>query len=205
MSVFQGITVLGITGSIAMGKSTVTQMFADCGAATTSADAIVHELYTQNEEVIAYVRQHWPDAVVDGQVDRKKLGAAVFGDDAAVKRLEALLHPKVKQTEEDFVRQAQAARQWLAVLDIPLLYETGAETRCDYVVVVTSPPEIQKSRALARANMTEEKLAHILSRQMPDAEKRARADFIVDTGKTLLHSESEVKKIVKLLKERHHA
>ncbi len=205
MTLVNGITILGVTGSIAMGKSTVTKMFADCGAATTNADQIVHDLYTTNAEVIGFIRENWPDAVVDGAVDRKKLGAAVFGDDVAIKKLEHLLHPKVKQTEEDFVLAARDAGHWLAVLDIPLLYETGAEKRCDYVAVASSPYEIQKSRALSRPNMTEEKFEQILARQIPDAEKRQRADFIVDTGKTLLHSESDVKKIIKTLKEKHHA
>lgn len=205
MSVISGITILGITGSIAMGKSTVTKMFADAGAATTNADQIVHDLYTSDAEVIAYIQVNWPAAVVEGKVDRKRLGAAVFGDDVAIKKLEHLLHPKVKQTEEDFVLQAREDGKWLAVLDIPLLYETGAEKRCDYVAVVSSPPAIQKARALSRPNMSEEKFSQILARQMPDAEKRLRADFIVDTGKTLLHSESDVKKIMKILKEKHHA
>lgn len=201
MTLVPGVVILGVTGSIAMGKSTVTQMFADCGAATTNADTIVHDLYTQDAEVIRFIEEHWPSAVEAGAVDRKKLGAAVFGDDTAIRKLEALLHPKVKQTEEAFVQQAAAAGKWLMVLDIPLLYETGAERRCDYVAVVSSPPEVQKARALSRPNMTEEKFAQILSRQLPDAEKRQRADFIIDTGKTLLHAESDVKKTVKQLKE----
>lgn len=197
--------VLGITGSIAMGKSTVTKMFEDCGAATTNADAIVHNLYTENADVIAYIQQRWPNAVSDGVVNRKQLGAEVFGDPAALKDLEQLLHPKVQQVEKDFVAQAEREGKWLVALDIPLLYESGAQSRCDYVAVVSSPPDIQKARALARANMTEEKFNQILSRQMPDAEKRKRADFIIDTGKTLLHAESDVKKIVKALKEKTHA
>lgn len=202
MTLNPGVIVLGITGSIAMGKSTVTQLFADCGAATTNADSIVHDLYMQDADVIAYVQAHWPEAVDNGMVDRKKLGAAVFGDQTAIRALESVLHPKVRQREEEFVKQAQRAGQWLVVLDIPLLYETGAEKRCDYVAVVSSPPEVQKIRALSRPGMTEEKFNHILSLQMPDAEKRRRADFVVDTGKTLLHAESDVKKIVKLLKEK---
>lgn len=200
MSTIPGIIILGVTGSIAMGKSTVTKMFETSGAATTNADQIVHDLYTSDADVIAYIQANWPSAVAEGKVDRKKLGAAVFGDDVAIKKLEHLLHPKVKQTEEDFVLQAREEGKWLAVLDIPLLYETGAEKRCDYVAVASSPYEIQKARALSRPNMTAEKFEQILARQVPDAEKRARADFIVDTGKTLLHSESDVKKIIKTLK-----
>lgn len=197
--------VLGITGSIAMGKSAVTRLFEQNGAITANADAIVHDLYREDADVIAFVREHWPQAVVDGGVNRKQLGAAVFGNPEAIKSLEAFLHPRVKAAEMAVVREAEAAGQWLVALDIPLLYETGAEKRCDYVVVVTAPADIQKSRALARPNMTMEKLEHILSLQMADAEKRARADFIIDTGRTPLQNEADVAAIVATLRDRYHA
>lgn len=194
--------ILGITGSIAMGKSTVTAMFESCGAAVTNADTIVHELYARDAELIATVESRWPSAMQDGSVDRKKLGDAVFGDSNALKFLEELIHPKVQQAEKAFIAKAEKEGKWLVALDIPLLYEVGAEKRCDYVAVVSCPLDMQKSRAMSRPGMTEEKFASIIIRQVPDADKRARADFIINTDKTLLHTESEVKKIVKLLREK---
>jgi dephospho-CoA kinase len=194
--------ILGITGSIAMGKSTVTNMFETCGAATANADIIVHNLYTQDPQVIEAVESKWPAVIEGGKVNRKKLGDAVFGDKAALAFLEHLIHPKVQKVEKDFVVKAETEGKWLVVLDIPLLYESGAESRCDYVAVVSCPAEQQKARAMSRPGMTEEKYAAILARQVPDSEKRKRADFIIDTGKTLLHSEADVKRIIRILKER---
>lgn len=192
--------LIGLTGSIAMGKSTVTGFFGKYGAAVTNADTMVHRLLAEDAEVIAEITRRWPDAVTGGKVDRKKLGAAVFGKPEELKALEALLHPRVEAEEKAFVQRAREEGKWLVVLDIPLLFESGAEKRVDKVVVVSAPLEQQKKRALARDGMTEEKFANILARQMPDAEKRARADYIVDTGRTLLHSEAEVVAIINELK-----
>lgn len=193
--------IIGLTGSIAMGKSTVTGFFEKYGAAVTNADVMVHQLLAEDESVIAEIASRWPDAVVDGAVDRKRLGAAVFGRPEELKVLESLLHPRVEAEEKAFVKQAEAEGKWLVVLDIPLLFESGADKRVDRVVVVSAPLDIQKKRALSRDGMTEEKFAHILARQTPDEEKRARADYIVDTGRTLLHSEAEVVAIVNALKK----
>lgn len=193
--------IVGLTGSIAMGKSTVTSYFEKHGAAVTNADTLVHQLYENDADVIAEIMRLWPQAVENGKVNRIKLGAAVFGEPEALKKLEHILHPRVEAAEKTFVEQAKTEGNTLVVLDIPLLFEVGAEKRVDKVVVVSAPYEIQKKRALSRAGMTEEKFNHILSRQMPDAEKRKRADFIVDTGKTHLHSEAAVVKIIKALKQ----
>lgn len=193
--------IIGLTGSIAMGKSTVTGFFEKHGAAVTNADIIVHRLYESDAEVIAEIKSQWPQAVEENKINRIKLGQAVFGNAEALKKLENLLHPKAEEAEKIFIRQAQQEGKWLVVLDIPLLFEVGAEKRVDKVVVVSAPYEMQKKRALMRSGMTEEKFNHILARQMPDAEKRARADFIVDTGKTHLHSEAEVVGIIRTLKQ----
>lgn len=193
--------LVGVTGSIAMGKSTITGFFEKYGAAVTNADVIVHQLYESNPQVIAEVKSLWPQAIEDGKVNRIKLGAAVFGNAEAVKKLENILHPKVEEAEKAFVAQAEKEGKELVVLDIPLLYEVGAEKRVHKVVVVSAPYEIQKKRALMRKGMTEEKFNHILSLQIPDVEKRARADFIVDTGKTFSHSEADVVRIIKTLKQ----
>lgn len=197
--------ILGLTGSVAMGKSTVASQFAALGAATCNADAIVHELLADNPDVIAEITRHFPSAVEGGVINRKLLGNIVFSDNARLKVLESILHPRVKRVEQDFAKQAEQEGKWLVVLDIPLLYETEAEKRCDYVAVVTAAYEIQKQRVMARPDMTEEKFARILSYQMPDAEKRKRADFIIHTDNGLEASFSEVRKIVEILKEKRHA
>lgn len=194
--------VLGLTGSIGMGKSTVTGQFADEGAAVTNADAIVHRLLEEDAKVIAAIAARFPDAVEQGKVDRRRLGDAVFGDDAAMKALESILHPRVRAEEVAFVLKAQNAGKWLAVLDIPLLFETGADARCDAVVVVTAPEAVQRERVLARPGMTEEKFRRVLARQMPDAEKRARADYVVETHDGLERSAREVRRIMQELKEK---
>lgn len=197
--------ILGLTGSVAMGKSTVASQFAALGAATCNADTIVHELLADNTDVIAEVTRHFPEAVESGVVNRKLLGNIVFNDNKRLKLLENILHPRVKRAEQDFAKQAEREGKWLVVLDIPLLYETEAEKRCDYVAVVTAAYEIQKQRVMARPDMTEEKFARILSYQMSDAEKRKRADFIIHTDNGLEASFSEVRKIVEILKEKRHA
>lgn len=194
--------VLGLTGSIGMGKTTVTGQFADAGAATTNADAIVHRLLAEDEKVIAAIKQQFPAAIEEGKVSRQKLGAAVFGDDAAIRTLEQILHPRVRAAEIAFVLKAQKEGKELVVLDIPLLYESGADSRCDAVVVVTAPEDVQRERVMSRPHMTEEKFHVILSRQMPDAEKRKRADFIIETHKGLEHSAEAVHIVIAALKNK---
>jgi dephospho-CoA kinase len=192
--------VLGLTGSIAMGKSTVTRMFADEGVPTTNADAIVHNLLAEDKAVIDEVRTHFPLAFDEGKIDRRKLGPLVFGNAEAMKKLEGILHPRVRAVEMAFVLRHQRGGEPVVVLDIPLLYETGADSRVDRVLVVTAPAEEQRARVLARPGMTEEKFHQILARQLPDAEKRSRAHYIIDTDKGMDHSRAEVKKILQELK-----
>ncbi len=173
---------IGLTGSIGMGKSTVLEMFADFGAATWNADDAVHRLYEQGGAAVPFIEKEFPDAVKDGAVDRAALAKLVLGDDGAVKKLEAIVHPLVGEDREAFLAAAEKAGVDLAVLDIPLLYENGAEKFFDATIVVSTPADVQKKRVLGRPGMSEEKFEAILKLQMPDAEKRQRADYIIDTG-----------------------
>lgn len=172
--------VLGLTGSIGMGKSTTAKLFAEAGVPVYDADATVHRLY--DGEAVDAVEAAFPGTTADGKIDRAKLSAKVVGNPAAMKRLEELVHPMLRAHEQTFLSDAESTGATVALLDIPLLFETGGETRVDAVVVVTTTPDIQRERILARPNMTPDKLASVLARQMPDAEKRKRADFIVDTS-----------------------
>jgi dephospho-CoA kinase len=172
--------VLGLTGSIGMGKSTTAKLFVEAGVPVYDADATVHQIY--EGEAAPVIEAAFPGTTVDGKVDRTKLSARVVHDPAAMKQLEALVHPMLRAHHQAFLDDAERSGAPVAVVDVPLLFETGGEKRVDAVVVVTTSPEIQRERILARDNMTAEKLDHILARQMPDAEKRKRADFIVDTS-----------------------
>jgi dephospho-CoA kinase len=172
--------VLGLTGSIGMGKSTTAKLFAEAGVPVYDADAIVHKLY--EGEAAPAIEAAFPGATAAGKVDRNKLSARVVHDPAAMKRLEQIVHPMLGASRQKFLGDAEQAGALVAVLDIPLLFETGGENRVDAVVVVTATPEIQRERILARDNMTAEKLEAILARQLPDAEKRKRAHFVVDTS-----------------------
>ena len=171
---------LGLTGSIGMGKSTTAQIFADRGVPVYDADAVVHQLY--QGEAVPLIAEAFPEAVKDGHVDRKILSACVLGRPDELKKLENIVHPLVRAKEQQFLRDAEAKGEPLVVLDIPLLFETGAMDRVDKILVVSAPYEIQRERVLSREGMTEEKFQAILARQMPDEVKRAKADFIVDTG-----------------------
>ncbi|MFK0691336.1 dephospho-CoA kinase [Mesorhizobium sp. IMUNJ 23033] len=171
--------VLGLTGSIGMGKSTTAKMFADAGVPVHDSDETVHRLYAGKAAPL--VEAAFPGATVSGVVDRTKLAGRVLGDAAALKTLEAIVHPLVRADADAFLARHRAGRAPIAVLDIPLLFETGGRNRVDKVVVVTAPPEIQRARVLARPGMSEEKLAAILAKQVPDAEKRRQADFVIDT------------------------
>jgi dephospho-CoA kinase len=172
--------VLGLTGSIGMGKSTTAKLFAEAGVPVYDADATVHLLY--EGEAAPAIEAAFPGTTVDGKVDRTRLSACVVHDPAAIKRLEQIVHPMLGASRQKFLQDAEQSGAPVAVVDVPLLYETGGEKRVDAVVVVTTSLEIQHERILTRENMTAEKLEAILARQMPDAEKRKRADFVVDTS-----------------------
>jgi dephospho-CoA kinase len=172
--------VLGLTGSIGMGKSTTAQLFAEAGVPVYDADATVHRLY--EGEAVPVIEAAFPGTTANGKVDRNKLSAQVVHDPAAMKQLERIVHPMLGASRQKFLLDAEQSGAPIAVVDIPLLFETGGEKRVDAVVVVTTTPEIQRKRILSRDNMTGEKLDAILARQLPDAEKRVRADFVVDTS-----------------------
>ncbi len=176
---------IGLTGSIGMGKSTVAKMFAELGAAAWSADAAVHELYAKGGAAVDAVEARFPGVAPDGSVDRARLSAEVIDNPAALADLEALVHPLVAQHRFYAMAKAKNAGAPAIVLDIPLLFETGAEGGFDAVVVVSAPADIQRARVLARPGMTDEKFEAILAKQTPDADKRARADFVIDTGVAL--------------------
>jgi dephospho-CoA kinase len=173
--------ILGLTGSLGMGKSTTARFFAEEGVPVHDADAVVHRLY--DGEAAAAIEAAFPDTTAGGKVDRDKLAARVLGDSAALKRLEAIVHPLVQEAERRLLAEAESRGEKVAVLDIPLLFETGGEERVDAVVVVSAPPDVQRSRALERPGMTVDKLDAILAKQIPDDEKRRRADFVVDTSR----------------------
>lgn len=172
--------VLGLTGSIGMGKSTCAGMFAEMGVPIFDADATVHRLYRGRAAPL--VEAAFPGTVVDGAVDRTRLGAEVFGKPAAIARLEGIVHPLVREIEIEFLKKAAEAGRRVVLLDIPLLFEVGGEDRVDVIVLVSTSPELQRERAFKRPGMTEERFAAILAKQMPDDEKRRRAHFIVDTS-----------------------
>src|SRR5580700_410375 len=172
--------VLGLTGSIGMGKSTTAQLFAEAGVPVYDADATVHRLY--EGEAVPVIEAAFPGTTANGKVDRNKLSAQVVHDPAAMKQLERIVHPMLGASRQKFLLDAEQSGAPVAVVDVPLLFETGGEKRVDAVVVVTTTPEIQRKRILARDNMTGEKLDAILARQLPDAEKRQRAHFVVDTS-----------------------
>lgn len=173
---------IGLTGSIGMGKSTVLSMFADLGAAVWDADAAVHRLYGEDGAAVAPLADLFPDAIVDGVVDRAALAKIVLGDTQALAKLEAVVHPLVAEDREAFMAAAAQAGADAVVLDIPLLFENGTEKFFDATVVVSAPADVQRARVLARPGMSEEKFEAILRLQTPDAEKRQRADYIIDTG-----------------------
>ena len=172
--------LLGLTGSIGMGKSTTAALFKEAGVPVYDADATVHLIY--EGEAVSAIEAAFPGTTVAGKVDRQKLSVKVVHDPEAIKRLETIVHPLLRLHQKKFIEDAEAAGAPVAVLDIPLLFETGGETRVDAVVVVTTTPKLQRERILSRDHMTPAKLDAILARQMPDAEKRRRADFVVDTS-----------------------
>jgi dephospho-CoA kinase len=187
--------VLGLTGSIGMGKSTTARFFAEAGVPVHDADAAVHRLY--EGAAVPAIEAAFPGTTENGKVDRDKLGRRVLGDAAALARLEAIVHPLVRAAEATFLADAKAAGAKVAVLDIPLLFETGGDARVDAVVVVSAPAAVQRARAFERPGMTNDKLQAILAKQMPDDEKRGRADFVVDTSKGFDSARAQVHGILR--------
>jgi dephospho-CoA kinase len=186
--------VLGLTGSLGMGKSATAKMFAEEGIPVHDADAAVHDLYEGAAAPV--IEAAFPGTTAAGKVDRDKLAQRVLGDSAALEKLEAIVHPLVRRAEQAFLDEAVRKDARVAVLDIPLLFETGGDARCDAVVVVSAPLKIQRARALERSGMTEQKFAAILVKQMSNAEKRARADFVVDTSKGFNVARTQVRDIL---------
>src|SRR5712692_5114959 len=186
--------ILGLTGSLGMGKSTTARFFAEEGVPVHDADAVVHRLY--EGEAVAAIEAAFPGTTGAGKVDRTKLAARVLGDAAALQALEAIVHPLVHDAERRLLAEAQARGEEVVVLDIPLLFETGGDRRVDAVVVVSAPPEVQRARVLERPGMTIEKLEAILAKQMPDAEKRRRADFVVETSQGFDAARAQVRAIL---------
>jgi dephospho-CoA kinase len=192
--------VIGLTGSVGMGKSATAKLFAEAGVPVHDADAAVHRLYAG--EAVAAIEQAFPGVTDHGMVDRDRLAKYVINDTAALRRLEAIVHPLVRRDEALFLAEARARGARFALLDIPLLYETGSDKRVDVVVVVSAPFETQRTRVLARPGMTEERFASVLAKQLPDEEKRRRADFIVDTSLGFDSARAQVHGILQALEQR---
>lgn len=192
--------IVGLTGSIGMGKSTAAKRFAAHGIPVFDADAEVHRLY--EGRAADKIEAAFPGTAIDGRVDRTRLGREVIGNPEAMKKLEALIHPLVRDAEADFLRRCAAEGAAMAVLEIPLLFETGANAMVDATIVLTAPAEVQRERVLARPGMTEAKLEGLLAQQWPDAKKREQADFVVDTSGPIEETGRELDRIVELLKNR---
>ncbi|WP_431320886.1 dephospho-CoA kinase [Rhizobium sp. YTU87027] len=191
---------IGLTGSIGMGKSTMAKLFAEAGVPVNDSDAAVHDLYAG--EAAPLVNVAFPGTMKDGAVDRQELARQLVGSADGFKRLEAIVHPLVRKREAEFIERERQRGSPMVLLDIPLLFETGAESRIDVIVVVSCDPQIQRERVLARPGMTVEKFNMILARQTPDTEKRARADYVIDTGHSIETARKRVAEIVSDLKRR---
>lgn len=189
--------ILCLTGSVGMGKSTAAKFFAEAGVPVHDSDAVVHALY--EGEAVPLVERAFPGATADGKVDRNKLATMVLGDDAALAKLQAIVHPLVAAARDAFLAEAQIRNAPVVVLDVPLLFETGGERHCDAVVVVSAPADLQRQRVLGRPGMTEEKFAALLAKQTPDPEKRQRADFVVDSSQELDDARAQVRDILRLV------
>lgn len=190
--------ILGLTGSIGMGKSTTATMFREAGVPVNDADETVHRLYSSAAAPLIEAR--FPGVVTDGTVDREKLAKIVLGNTEAIRDLEKIVHPLVRQASQEFLESNREAGTPIVVLDIPLLFETAGEGRVDKIVVVSAPADVQRERVLARPGMTVEKFEAILARQVPDAEKRKRADFVIDTGQGLDVARAQVDALVEELR-----
>ena len=193
------MVILGLTGSIGMGKSTTAAMFRDAGVPVFDADAAVHALY--RGAAVPAIEAAFPGVATGGAVDRELLRQRVLDDPSVLRRLEAIVHPLVRAERAAFLARAGAAGAPLAVLDIPLLFETGGDAEVDVVAVVTAPEAVQKARVLLRPGMTEARLSAILARQVPDAEKRARARFVIDTGAGMAAARARVAAVIAALAE----
>ncbi|HEY3637737.1 MAG TPA: dephospho-CoA kinase [Rhizomicrobium sp.] len=194
--------LVGLTGSIGMGKTETAKMFSRLGIPVHDSDAVVHKLYASRGEAVPAIERVFPECVRSGMVDRACLSEKIRADGTALARLEAIMHPLVAQDRENFIVQAAADGADMVVLDIPLLFETGAEAGLDAIVVVTAPEDVQRARVLARPGMNADLYEQILARQMPDVDKRARAHFIVESDKGLAHAFDQVRTIVSQLRAR---
>lgn len=192
---------VALTGSIGMGKSTVGGMFTALGVPLFDADASVHKLYAKGGAAVEPLRAAFPQAVIDDAVDRDVLSTLVLGKPDEIRRLESIVHPLVGQMRQQFLADAERRGVPFVILDIPLLFEGGGQSRVDKVIVVSAPADMQRARVLARPGMTEEKFAAILARQVPDDEKRRQADFVIDTGLPLQQTETQVRDLVTRLNE----
>lgn len=188
--------VLGLTGSIAMGKTETARMFAARGVPVFDSDSAVHSLYAQGGDAVPEVAALAPDAIVDGSVDRRRLAALVQVEPSLLRRIESVVHPLVEAMQREFLESAAAKGADMALLDIPLLFEKNREDDVDVIIVVSAGEQLQRQRALSRAGMTEEKLDFILARQLPDAQKRARADYVIDTSESLAETAREVERVI---------
>lgn len=188
--------VLGLTGSIAMGKTETARMFAARGVPVFDSDSAVHSLYAQGGDAVPEVAALAPDAIVDGSVDRRRLAALVQVEPSLLRRIESVVHPLVAAMQREFLESAAAKGADMALLDIPLLFEKNREDDVDVIIVVSAGEQLQRQRALSRAGMTEEKLDFILARQLPDAQKRARADYVIDTSESLAETAREVERVI---------
>jgi dephospho-CoA kinase len=188
--------VLGLTGSIAMGKTETARMFAARGVPVFDSDSAVHSLYAQGGDAVPEVAALTPDAIVDGSVDRRRLAALVQAEPSLLRRIESVVHPLVEAMQREFLESTAAKGADMALLDIPLLFEKNREDDVDVIIVVSAGEQLQRQRALSRAGMTEEKLDFILARQLPDAQKRARADYVIDTSESLAETAREVERVI---------
>lgn len=193
------VKILGLTGSIGMGKSETARMFRRLGVPVFDADAAVHRLFAKGGRAVPLIDQAFPGVVKDGRVDRQALGKVVFDNTEALRCLESIVHPLVREAEHRFLRRAIRHRKPLVVLDIPLLFETNGQARCDHVAVVSAPAYVQRHRVLQRPGMTPERLSAVLAQQMPDREKRRRADFVIHSGLGKAYAFEQVRRIVKHL------
>jgi dephospho-CoA kinase len=196
----EGPFVIGLTGSIGMGKSETAKMFARLGVPVHDADATVHALYDKGGLAVPAIASEFPDTIRDGAIDRAALAKRVTGDDAAMKQLESVVHPLVVRERDEFL--AAAKGEDFVLFDIPLLFETGRQSEVDAVIVVSAPHDVQRQRVLARPDMTAERFDAIHARQVPDAEKRAKADFVIETDKGLDHAFEQVKQVMAELRRR---
>jgi len=191
--------IVGLTGSMAMGKTTAANYLKSLGLPVFDSDAAVHRLY--EEEAVDRIEQAFPGVAKNGRVDRKRLGEAIAGSPDALARLEAIIHPMVRRMQRDFVLGEEARGSRIVVLDIPLLFESGAEQLCDAVIVISAPEAVQRERLSARKGMSPEKIDGLLQRQMPDAEKRARADFVVDSSGSIAGTREQLDRIIATLSQ----